>query len=172
MSRAKPGAGILLVGVPDALATEFVQEARGFRQTCWSAAETGCWDDAAPPDLVVVNLDDPRCLETVCALRRRLPEASLAAVTTTVSVDRIVEAVHQGVDTVLARPTTLRQIIAAVHPARRPARDEDTTSFDLVIWKYVSQVVAEEGSISGAARRLRIHRTSLKRILRRVPPQP
>jgi ActR/RegA family two-component response regulator len=48
--------------------------------------------------------------------------------------------------------------------------DPTPMSLDRAIWEYLNQTLVETGSISAAARRLRVDRTSLKRMLRKEPP--
>src|SRR5262249_11958482 len=72
---------------------------------------------------------------------------------------------------VLVRPATFGQIVAAldINVAAVPV-ERRHMSLDRVIWEFINQAVLEAGSVSEAARRLQLDRTSLKRMLRKVPP--
>ena len=121
------------------------------------------------PDLIVVNIDLTHGPKLVSLCRSRLSESRrIVAITDVPCLVRAGQAVHYGATAVVARPTSLAQIIAAADC--RVQEDPFPMSLDRAIWEYLNQVLVECGSISAAARRLRIDRTSFKRMLRKHPP--
>lgn len=162
----------VLLGLPPAFAQSLKQDAQAFGHAS-SIAEapggiTGS-DDASL--LLIIDLDAPRALELVTELRGRFPRADIVPITSISCVHKIAEAVRHGASTVLARPTNFAQICAALTQQAVPRSQLEPMSYDRAVWEYLNQVVVEAGSIAGAARRLRLDRTSLKRKLRKVPPR-
>jgi len=121
------------------------------------------------PEFALVNVDAP-CGQDAIALCRRYMGASskIAALTDVPCLLRAGQFVQAGASVVLARPTTFLQVIAAIEGKPRP--DLPPMSLDRAIWEYLNQTLAETGSIAAAARRLRLDRTSFKRMLRKRPP--
>ena len=78
-----------------------------------------------------------------------------------------------GIAVYVAKPVTAEMVLAALGDgadwAQAPA-DPCWPSLDRTIWEYINQVLVEAGSISEAARRLRIDRRSLRRMLAKHPP--
>lgn len=121
------------------------------------------------PDLALVSLDVEAGPELIAACRSRMgPKSSLVAITSAPCLLRAGEAVRRGASAVLARPTTFAQVAAVISGHSR--EDPRPMSLDRAIWEYLNQTIVEAGSISAAARRLRLDRTSLKRMLRKQPP--
>jgi two-component system response regulator RegA len=127
-----------------------------------------------PTSLIILNLDcrEPDGLDTLVTFRKHVPEAQIVGITSASPLPRIIRAVRSGATTVLAQPTTLNQVLAALLQGTQSLHVSQTSfmSLDRAIWEHLNQVVDEAGSISEAARRLRLDRTSLKRMLRKVPP--
>ena len=120
------------------------------------------------PSVAALFLDVDPALQILRCMRTGLRDTPIVAITDLPSLLRASEAIREGAHAVLARPTAFSQILAAC--GLTTAIDVQPMSLDRAIWEYLNQVVIEEGSISGAARRLRLDRTSLKRKLRKLPP--
>ena len=121
------------------------------------------------PEVALVNVDTPHGREAVALCRRQMGSSSkIAALTDVPCLLRAGECVQLGASVVLARPTTFLQIISALEG--KPRRDLPPMSLDRAIWEYLNQTLSETGSIAAAARRLRLDRTSFKRMLRKRPP--
>lgn len=162
-------AEVLLIALPSPFADTLVTQASDIGQACTALADTDSLAPELNPRLVVTNLDVPAGLDQITSLRNRFDTSDIVAITNVPCVIRIAQAVRRGASIVMARPTTLAQIMAAVaHPNLRPPTP-DPMSLDRAIWEFLNQAVLEAGSISGAARLLRLDRTSLKRMLRKVP---
>jgi ActR/RegA family two-component response regulator len=121
--------------------------------------------------LLVLNCDVANSEAILLALVDRCRFARIVGITNRPSFVHVATVIRSGASAVLARPATFGQIVAALdsnppvgHVERRHM------SLDRVIWEFISQAVLEAGSISEAARRLQLDRTSLKRMLRKVPP--
>jgi ActR/RegA family two-component response regulator len=126
--------------------------------------------ESPPPDAAVVNLDVADSEEILETVATRLSNPEIAAITSAPSIVRVAKAIRCGAKTVLARPATFGQILAALELDELQKGKLNHMSLDRVIWEYLNQVILEAGSISEAARRLRLDRTSLRRMLRKVPP--
>jgi ActR/RegA family two-component response regulator len=141
----------------------------------WTSLPASSVDDVArvfspaPPELAIVNVDAPGGLEVVARCRDLADSrCNIAAITDTPSLVRASEVIRGGASVILARPTTLAQVVAILEGRLRD--DHEPMSLDRAIWEFLHQSVVESGSISAAARRLRLDRTSLKRMLRKAPP--
>lgn len=127
--------------------------------------------DARTPQLLVTNLDVPGGLPLIETARAaKASDLIIAAVTEIPSLVRVAAAVRRGASTVVARPATLGQILAATGSDCASLAPVSPMSLDRAIWEFLNQALIEAGSISEAARRLRLDRTSFKRMLRKVPP--
>lgn len=121
------------------------------------------------PEVALVNVDGPSGPDAIAMCRRYMgPTAKIAALTDVPCLLRAGQLVRAGASVVLARPTTFLQVIAAMEG--RLNVDLPPMSLDRAIWEYLNQTLAETGSIAAAARRLRLDRTSFKRMLRKRPP--
>jgi len=161
--------GVLLVGLPEAFGEALELQIRDAGQTSVVADDAEALARNLRPSLAIVNLDLSHGLELVSSVCELFEAADVVAITNTSCVIRVAQAVRRGASIVLARPTTFGQIVAAVtHPNAR-TRTLNPMSLDRAIWEFLNQAVEEAGSISGAARLLRLDRTSLKRMLRKVP---
>jgi ActR/RegA family two-component response regulator len=145
-------------------------------RTGWTALVASSIDEVArtfsppPPELALVNVDAPGGLEVIARCRDVAePPRNIVAITDSACLVRASEVVRGGASVVLARPTTLAQVIAIL--GGTSPDDREPMSLDRAIWEFLHQSVVESGSISAAARRLRIDRTSLKRMLRKDPPR-
>lgn len=118
-------------------------------------------------------LPDIDGMELMELLRERRPDLAIVVVTGVGSIASCVRAIKLGAADYLLKPIdgqTLADALAGEHvrPADRPA---PAMSLDRLAWEHIQRVLDESrGNISEAARRLRIHRQSLQRKLRKPPP--
>ncbi len=116
-------------------------------------------------------------------LREASPGARIWILTDYPSVATAVRAVRTGFDAYVAKPIQPKEIphflqegIAAQRWTREagglgnPANDAAWPSLDRTIWEFINQVFAVSGTLSEAARRLRLDRRSLRRMLAKYPP--
>jgi two-component system response regulator RegA len=126
------------------------------------------------PQYAVVDLRMPgggSGLDVVKALRA-LPKAPQVVVLTGYgTIGSAVEAVRLGAINYLNKPADAEEIEAALQGKRAPPAD-DVPSLDRTKWEYLNRILADcDGNISEAARRLKMHRRTLQRMLQKHPPK-
>lgn len=124
----------------------------------------------APCELAIVELRIQR--ESGLALARELkraqPELVVALCSAYLSVESAVAAVRAGLDAVLFKPVTAREILRRLGAATDGTEPEPETLEDAER-EHIARVLADcRGNITIAARRLGIYRSSLQRRLRRL----
>jgi two-component system response regulator RegA len=131
---------------------------------------------AALPDLIVLDLPvaDRAVLEVIPELRRANPRCLIVVVTLSPSIPTATEATRLGVNAYLTKPVSASLILSALGESDQidvsAAGDLTWQSLDRTIWEYLNQVFVASGSMSEAARRLRVDRRSLRRMLAKAPP--
>jgi two-component system response regulator RegA len=130
---------------------------------------------SVPFDLAIVELRVHRQSGIALAreLKRARPELIVALCSGYLSVDVAVTAVRAGVDLVLFKPVTAREILRRIDagPPSEPDLDE-TPTLEAAEWEHIMRVLADcNGNVSMAARRLGIYRSSLQRRLRKSAPR-
>jgi two-component system response regulator RegA len=104
------------------------------------------------------------------------PSSKVVFVTAYGSIASAVRAVQLGAHDYLCKPVcvkTLRQSLARGRKPSSPTEEPLLTqhpSLDRSIWEHINYVLADAGTISGAARRMRLDRRSLRRMLQKCPP--
>jgi two-component system response regulator RegA len=127
--------------------------------------------------LVVTELRVGRqwALDFVDKLRVNCPNAPFIIATAYPSIATAVRAMAKGFRGYLAKPVNVAAIVDMVYreDARPPEADPpppNWPSLDRTIWEYINHVYVCSGTMSEAARRLRIDRRSLRRMLGKYPP--
>jgi two-component system response regulator RegA len=152
-------------------------EDRGFTvATAASVAEGLSAARAAPPDYAVVDLRlaDGNGLEVVEALREAREEMRIVMLTGYGNIATAVAAVKAGAVDYLAKPADADAITAALTERERalPPPPEDPMSADRVRWEHIQRVYEQCGrNVSETARRLKMHRRTLQRILAKYAPR-
>jgi two-component system response regulator RegA len=130
-----------------------------------------------PPELAVVDLKMPgrSGLDVVRDLRALDVGTRMVVLTGYGSIATAVEAVKLGAVNYLTKPADADEVLAALgagSPSGLVSRDEvGTPSLARAEWEHINRVLTDcGGNISGAARRLGIHRRSLQRKLWKQPP--
>jgi len=135
------------------------------------------WLSADVPEFVVLDLRVPSAggLSLISRFKEADAETKIVVLTGYGSITTTVEAVKRGATQYLSKPANADEILAAFGaPVVEPS---DVTlggpmSLDRVEWEYINRVLAScGGSISEAARLLRLHRRSLQRKLSRYAPK-
>lgn len=132
------------------------------------------------PDLIAAEyrLAGKR-LDDLLALVPQALWPRLVIVTAYPSIASAVRAVKLGVGGYLLKPARGDQVLrAAGYTAPGDAPDvvalqegaQPYLSLDRAIWEFLTQVVEDAGTISGAARLLGLHARSLRRMLAKYPP--
>ena len=153
-------------------------ERRGFVVSTADGVASGVAAASAhPPAFAVVDLrlGDGSGLEIVSALRGARPGARIVVLTGYGNIATAVAAVKAGAVDYLPKPADADAIEAALvaHDAPLPPPPELPMSAERVRWEHIQRVFEQcERNVSETARRLRMHRRTLQRILAKHAPKP
>jgi len=132
--------------------------------------------EAAPPAFAVVDLrlGDGSGLDVVSALRKTRPGARIVILTGYGNIATAVAAVKAGALDYLPKPAdadAVERALLAIEGAP-PAPPEDPMSADRVRWEHIQRVFEQcDRNVSETARRLKMHRRTLQRILSKHAPK-
>ncbi|NKB55833.1 MAG: ActR/PrrA/RegA family redox response regulator transcription factor [Alphaproteobacteria bacterium] len=152
-------------------------EQRGFTVTTAASVAEGIEASGAmPPAYAVVDLrlEDGTGLEVVEALRASRDDIRIVMVTGYGNIATAVVAIKAGAVDFLAKPADADQITAALLETDRPLPPppEDPMSADRVRWEHIQRVFEQcNRNVSETARRLKMHRRTLQRILNKHAPR-
>jgi two-component system response regulator RegA len=152
-------------------------ERRGFAVTTAGSVAAGLAAGAAePPDFAVVDLrlTDGSGLEVVEALRKQRGDARIIVLTGYGNIATAVAAVKVGATDYLPKPADADQIEAALlsELGDLPPPPDQPMSADRVRWEHIQRVYEQcDRNVSETARRLRMHRRTLQRILAKYAPR-
>ncbi|MEQ8602234.1 MAG: ActR/PrrA/RegA family redox response regulator transcription factor [Marivibrio sp.] len=153
-------------------------EQRGFEVTdAESVTAAGAAAAAVKPAYAVVDmrLDDGNGLEAVDALRDARPDMRIVMLTGYGNIASAVTAIKRGAVDYLAKPADADQIAQALlaDGARElPPPPEEPMSADRVRWEHIQRVFEQcDRNVSETARRLKMHRRTLQRILNKHAPR-
>ncbi|MCC7274356.1 MAG: ActR/PrrA/RegA family redox response regulator transcription factor [Alphaproteobacteria bacterium] len=124
--------------------------------------------------VVDLKLGDGNGLEVVQAVRAARPDARVVVLTGYGNIATAVAAVKAGAVDYLAKPTDADAIEAALKAQsdKLPQPPEQPMSADRVRWEHIQRVFEQcERNVSETARRLRMHRRTLQRILNKHAPR-
>jgi two-component system, response regulator RegA len=153
-------------------------EKRGFAVVAAESVAAGI--DAArskPPAFAVVDLrlGDGNGLDVVKALRTVRSDARIVVLTGYAPIATAVAAVKSGAVDYLAKPTDADAIEAALlakGSTLLPPPPEQPMTADRVRWEHIQRVYEQcDHNVSETARRLRMHRRTLQRILGKYAPK-
>lgn len=130
----------------------------------------------APPAYAVVDLrlEDGNGLEVVEALRTARDDVRIVMLTGYGNIATAVVAIKAGAVDFLAKPVDADQLTAALIETERPLPPppEDPMSADRVRWEHIQRVFEQcNRNVSETARRLKMHRRTLQRILNKHAPR-
>jgi len=173
---------LLIVDDDDTLRDQLARafEKRGFEVRAaggYESAMTLAREDA--PELVVVDLRMPgrSGLELIRDLKTLDPETQIVMLTGYGSIATAIDAMKLGAVYYLPKPADADDILAAFERGSAPALAAHPSSFtapslERLKWEHINLVLADcSGNISEAARRLKMHRRTLQRILQKFPPE-
>jgi len=152
-------------------------EARGFEvATAESVADGLLQVEKAPPFYAVVDmrLGDGNGLDVVAAIREKRDDARTVILTGYGNIATAVTAVKLGAIDYLSKPADADDIFAALTrtAGERAAPPENPMSADRVRWEHIQRVYEMcDRNVSETARRLRMHRRTLQRILAKYAPR-
>jgi two-component system response regulator RegA len=152
-------------------------EKRGFEvATATSVADGIAVADSQVPDYAVVDLrlDDGNGLEVVQAIREHRPHCRIVVLTGYGNIATAVAAVKAGAVDYLSKPADAEQIARTLlaEEGEMPDPPEHPMSADRVRWEHIQRVYEQcDRNVSETARRLRMHRRTLQRILNKYAPR-
>ena len=132
--------------------------------------------DVTKPDFAVIDmrLEDGNGLELVPRIHASNPEARIVVLTGYGNIATAVLAIKSGAVDYLAKPASIDDIVAAFQsePETLPPPPDFPMSADRARWEHIQRVYEQCGrNMSEAARRLRMHRRTLQRILTKHAPR-
>jgi len=152
-------------------------ERRGFDvRTAGSVADGRAAVDIEPPDYAVVDLrlGDGSGVDVVSHLQTVRPESRAIILTGYGNIATAVAAVKVGAIDYLPKPADADAIETALKHmgAGPPSPPELPMSPDRVRWEHIQRIYEQCGrNVSETARRLRMHRRTLQRILAKYAPK-
>jgi two-component system response regulator RegA len=152
-------------------------ERRGFAvETAESVAGGIAAATERPPAFAVVDLRlaDGSGLDVVTALRQARPSARIVMLTGYGNIVTAVAAVKAGAVDYLPKPADADQVVHALlaDEAAPPPPPDDPMSADRVRWEHIQRVFEQcDRNVSETARRLKMHRRTLQRILGKHAPK-
>ena len=152
-------------------------ERRGFIVTTADSVRSGVAATAgnAPAFAVVdLRLTDGSGLDVVSALREARPNARIIMLTGYGNIATAVAAVKAGAVDYLPKPADADAVERALlaTEAALPPPPEDPMSADRVRWEHIQRVFEQcDRNVSETARRLKMHRRTLQRILSKHAPR-
>jgi two-component system, response regulator RegA len=152
-------------------------EKRGFIVTTAETVAAGMEAATArPPAFAVVDmrLSDGSGLDVVQALRRGRPNTRVVMLTGYGNIATAVAAVKAGAVDYLPKPADADAVEAALLAKgdTLPPPPDDPMSADRVRWEHIQRVFEQcDRNVSETARRLKMHRRTLQRILSKHAPR-
>ena len=152
-------------------------EIRGFTVTsCDSVSDGLAQIGRAAPAFAVVDLrlGDGNGLDVVSALKRKRPDARAIVLTGYGNIATAVAAVKAGAVDYLPKPADADAVERALLAleGETPEPPEDPMSADRVRWEHIQRIFELcDRNVSETARRLKMHRRTLQRILSKHAPR-
>jgi two-component system, response regulator RegA len=152
-------------------------ERRGFVVATADSIATGVRAAAAAPAFAVVDLrlNDGSGLDVVKALRKARPGARIVMLTGYGNIATAVAAVKAGAVDYMPKPVdadAVERALLASADGSLPPPPEDPMSADRVRWEHIQRVFEQcDRNVSETARRLKMHRRTLQRILGKHAPR-
>jgi two-component system response regulator RegA len=152
-------------------------EKRGFDVVAVDSVAMGIEvaQESAPVFAVVdLRLGDGSGLDVVAALRDARPDSRIVVLTGYGNIATAVAAVKAGAVDYLPKPADADAVEAALLADGRPLPPppENPMSADRVRWEHIQRVFEQcDRNVSETARRLKMHRRTLQRILNKHAPR-
>lgn len=170
---------LLIVDDDERLAQRLAQamEKRGFAvELAFNVADGLAAVERQAPAYAVIDLrlQDGSGLDVVKRLHERRSDARTLVLTGYGNIATAVAAVKLGAVDYLPKPVDADRILAALtgHDPAVPSAPNLPMTADRVRWEHIQRVYEECGrNVSETARRLRMHRRTLQRILAKYAPQ-
>ena len=124
--------------------------------------------------VVDLRLDDGNGLEVVKQIQTTNPDSRIIMLTGYGNISTAVAAIKEGAIDYLAKPADADDVEKALlaNPNKKPAPPENPMSADRVKWEHIHRVFELcNRNVSETARRLKMHRRTLQRILSKRSPK-
>ena len=124
--------------------------------------------------VVDLRLEDGNGLDVVETIREKRPDARIVVLTGYGAIATAVAAVKAGATDYLSKPADAQDIVNALlaNGDDLPPPPENPMSADRVRWEHIQRVYELcDRNVSETARRLRMHRRTLQRILAKYAPR-
>ena len=150
---------------------------RGFEvSTASSVADGVAMAQSLHPEYAVVDLrlGDGNGLEVVQEIQQHVPDCRIVVLTGYGNIATAVAAVKAGAVDYLSKPADADQIAKVLRNGGEamPEPPEHPMSADRVRWEHIQRVYEQcDRNVSETARRLRMHRRTLQRILAKYAPK-
>lgn len=185
MSKPAPISDAPSILIVDDDATLRERLATAFRARGLDARTAANYEEASelarsdPPELAVVDLRMPgrTGLELIRELKSIDPETKIVVLTAYGSIATTIDAMKLGAVYYLQKPADADDILAAFQRSDSPQIAEEPLTFsapslERVRWEHINLILGDcDGNVSEAARRLKLHRRTLQRILQKYPPR-
>ena len=128
------------------------------------------------PDVALVDLQMPELsgIDVLKAMRAAEPDCQVILMTGNATVETAIEAVKAGALDYLPKPADADAVERALlaQEGGTPEPPEDPMSADRVRWEHIQRIFELcERNVSETARRLKMHRRTLQRILSKHAPR-
>ncbi len=180
VNPAKPNDKTLLIvddDVPYRQRLSVAMEKRGFKVNQADTVEAGIASaKAEPPHYAVVDLrlTDGSGLDIVPEIRKAREDCRVVMLTGYGNIATAVVAIKAGAIDYLPKPADADQVEAALLDRKDalPPPPEQPMTADRVRWEHIQRVYEQcDRNVSETARRLRMHRRTLQRILAKYAPK-
>ena len=124
--------------------------------------------------VIDLRLEDGNGLQVVSVLSKLKPECKIVVLTGYGNIPTAVAAVKEGAIDYLAKPADADDVEKALlaDPSKKAAPPENPMSADRVKWEHIHRVFELcNRNVSETARRLKMHRRTLQRILAKRSPK-
>ena len=124
--------------------------------------------------VVDLRLEDGNGLEVVKQIQNTNPESRIVMLTGYGNISTAVAAIKEGAIDYLAKPADADDVEKALlaNPNQKPEPPENPMSADRVKWEHIHRVFELcNRNVSETARRLKMHRRTLQRILSKRSPR-
>ncbi len=124
--------------------------------------------------IVDMRLKDGSGLELIKKIREISPNTKALLLTGYGNIATAVAAIKSGAIDYLPKPAEIDQIFDALTNSKEilPPPPENPMTADRIRWEHIQRVFAQcNGNVSETARRLRMHRRTLQRILNKHAPR-
>ncbi len=153
-------------------------EKKGFEVTQAESVKSAIMQvkTSTPPAFAVVDLrlQDGSGLDVVKEIQKIKKESRIIMLTGYGNIPTTVEAIKAGAIDYISKPTDADDIAKALlaHPDSKPVPPENPMSADRVKWEHIHRVFELcNRNVSETARRLKMHRRTLQRILSKRSPK-